>query len=270
MTPSRAARAATRSTAGPAATPCSDRAVVDSVHGGPIPQPAPGASDATIDDDDALAGGAGVDTVSGDFGSDVIFGDDEVAGFMPADGAMRRIGYTRPDLATWRGWCDAPATGDGDLLVGNAGNDVMLGGGGADQMDGDEGNDWACGGDGDDQVVGDVGDDELRGNADNDNLTGDDGHDVIFGGSGNDVAHGNGGGDEIFGDAGSDVLFGDDGDDIVVGDTGSVADGHPHGVATGTSVSTTKVLAMSAAVTRDSSTRWRDAALVRPRGAARR
>ncbi len=226
----------------------------DSVHGGPIPQPAAGASDATIDDDDALAGGIGPDTVSGDFGSDVIFGDDEVAGFMDADGSMRRIGYAKPDAATWRGWCDAPAVGDGDLLVGNAGNDIMLGGGGGDQMDGDEGDDWACGGDGADQVVGDSGDDELRGNADDDTLTGDDGHDVIFGGGGDDLANGNAGNDDIFGDEGSDVLFGDDGDDIVVGDTGSVTDGHPHGVATGTVVSPTKVMAMDAAVTRDSST----------------
>ena len=226
----------------------------DSVHGGPIPQPAPGASDATIDDDDALSGGAGVDTVSGDFGSDVMFGDDEPAGYMVADGSMRRIGDAKPDLSTWRGWCDTGATGDGDLMVGNAGNDIMHGGGGADQMDGDEGNDWACGVDGADQVVGDVGDDELRGNTENDTLTGNDGHDVIFGGFGDDVANGNAGGDDIFGDGGSDVLIGDDGDDIVVGDTGSVAGGHQHGVADGTSVSVAKVLAMNTAVTRNSST----------------
>ena len=225
----------------------------DTVSGGPIPQPAPGATDAAIDDDDALSGGTGVDTVSGDFGSDVMFGDDPIAGFMDPDASLRRIGYVRPDLGTWRGWCDAPAGGDGDLMVGNAGNDVMLGGGGADQLDGDEGDDWACGGDGDDQVVGGDGDDELRGNADDDLLTGDDGHDVIFGGSGDDVANGNDGDDDIFGDAGSDVLFGDEGDDIVVGDTGSVADGHGHGVADGSSISETKVVAMNAAVVRDSS-----------------
>ena len=226
----------------------------DSVHGGPIPQPAPGASDATIDDDDALSGGAGVDTVSGDFGSDVMFGDDEAAGFMVADGSMRRVSDAKPNLSTWRGWCDTAATGDGDLMVGNAGNDIMHGGGGADQMDGDEGNDWACGVDGADQVVGDFGDDELRGNTENDTLTGNDGHDVIFGGFGDDVANGNAGGDDIFGDGGSDVLIGEDGDDIVVGDTGSVAGGHQHGVADGSSVSVAKVLAMNTAVTRNSST----------------
>ena len=225
----------------------------DTVSGGPIPQPPAGATDTVIDDDDALSGGTGTDTVSGDFGSDVLFGDDPIAGFMEPDANLRRIGYVRPDLGTWRSWCDAPAGGDADLMVGNAGTDVMLGGGGADQLDGDEGNDWACGGDGDDQVVGGDGGDELRGNADNDRLTGDDGDDDIFGGSGHDVATGDDGNDDIFGDEGSDVLFGNEGDDIVVGDTGSVADGHGHGVAAGTSISVAKVGAMNAAVTRDSS-----------------
>ena len=226
----------------------------DVLHGGPIPLPAPGATNAEIDDDDALAGGVGSDTVSGDFGNDVLFGDDEVAGFMDADAAMRRLGDGAPDLATWRSWCDAPAAGDGDLLVGNAGDDVMLGQGGDDQLDGDDDDDWACGGSGEDQVVGGDGDDELRGNDDDDVLTGNDGHDVIFGGAGDDTANGNAGGDDIFGDAGSDLLFGDEGDDIVVGDTGSVTPGHVHGVDDGADVSTAKVEALDDAVVRNSST----------------
>ena len=226
----------------------------DVVHGGPIARPAPGATNAEINDDDALAGGSGADTVSGDFGNDVMFGDDAVAGFMDADASMRRLGYSAPDLANWRIWCDASAAGASDLMVGNAGDDVMLGQGGDDQLDGDEGNDRVCGGEGADQVVGDLGDDELRGNSDNDVLTGNDGHDVIFGGSGDDTANGNGGGDDIFGDAGSDLLFGDDGDDIVVGDTGSVTPGHTHGVNDGSNISPAKVGALDGAVVRNSST----------------
>jgi Ca2+-binding RTX toxin-like protein len=226
----------------------------DTVSGGPIPQPAPGASDAVIDDDDALSGGLGIDTVSGDFGSDVMFGDDPVGGFMDPDANLRRTGFIRPGLDEWRGWCDAPAGGDGDLMVGNAGNDIMFGGGGDDQMDGNEGDDWACGGEGADLVVGDVGDDELRGNAGDDVLRGDDGDDIVFGGTGDDTANGNDDDDVIFGDEGSDLLFGDDGDDIVVGDTGSVTPGHPHGVSDGANIDEAKVMAMDAAVVRDSTT----------------
>ena len=234
----------------------------DTVHGGPIPQPAADATDADIDDDDALSGGTGVDTVSGDFGSDVAFGDDAVAGFFDPDAAMRRIGYSKPDLSTWRGWCSsiggAEGAADADIVVGNAGNDFLLGGSGDDQIDGDEGDDRACGNGGRDLVVGDVGDDELRGDEHDDTLRGDDGHDLIHGGSGNDTANGNAGADDIFGDAGSDLLFGDEGDDVVVGDTGSIAAGHgptDHGVDDGFGdVSVARVQAISAAVTRDSST----------------
>jgi len=229
---------------------------IDSVHGGPIAQPDPGDTDIEIDDNDALSGGGGSDTVSGDFGSDVMFGDDPVAGFLDADSAMRRTGFSLPSATTWRGWCDAVATGDADIMVGNAGNDFMVGGGGDDQMDGNEGDDYVCGSDGADEVVGDVGDDELRGNGDDDVLQGNDGHDLIYGGSGNDIANGNDDNDDIFGDGGSDLLYGDDGDDIVVGDTGSVATHDSiadHGV-DGASIDEARVLAIHAAVTRDSST----------------
>lgn len=69
-------------------------------------------------------------------------------------------------------------TDQGDVLLGEAGNDYMFGRGGDDVLSGNAGNDRLLGGNGDDI---------LRGGAGNDMLVGDKGDDTLTGGSGTDT-----------------------------------------------------------------------------------
>ncbi|MFZ5557167.1 MAG: calcium-binding protein [Pseudomonadota bacterium] len=189
---------------------------------------------------DALLGGGGADTLVGGGGNDILVGDDERSFVQRSWGVSREV-IANGDATTYRytflnASVSTAADGDGDRLIGGAGEDWIFGG---------AGDDFADGGTDADVVFGDRGDDTLLGGSSNDVLVGDNstdslaaefhGADFLDGGDGDDILEGNQGSDALFGGAGNDQLFGDggddfagddyldgeDGDDILVGAAGS-------------------------------------------------
>ena len=78
------------------------------------------------------------------------------------------------------------------------GNDVLLAGTGNDTATGGQGSDLMSGGAGDDTLSGNSGVDVLAGNSGNDTLNGDNGDDALIDGLGSDVANGGSGNDWFF------------------------------------------------------------------------
>ncbi len=113
------------------------------------------------DDDDAIAGQAGIDVLLGFDGNDLIQGGDD-----------------RDVLGGGKGDDDLDGGDDIDVLDGSKGNDTLRGGNDIDDLNG---------GDGDDVLEGGEGYDSLNGGGGRDRLTGGDGIDVLIGGSGEDV-----------------------------------------------------------------------------------
>jgi Ca2+-binding RTX toxin-like protein len=143
----------------------------------------------------ALAGGAGNDTLQGLGGNDLLYG------------------YTGNDSL------DGGA--GNDVMGGAAGNDTMLGGDGDDQLNGGADNDSLSGGAGNDKIYAERGDDTVTGGAGTDTIYGWDGNDSINGNDDADYVTGDAGNDTIHGDAGNDTLWGSEGDDQVTGDDGN-------------------------------------------------
>jgi hypothetical protein len=136
-----------------------------------------------------VAGGGGVDNLSGSTGNDYIAGGD-----------------------------------DNDSLSGGSGDDVLHGGDGSDTVDGGQGDDRLVGGAGDDIMDGGQGNDILYGGTGNDLLDtglGDSqGADYIDGGPGNDRIHGGQGNDTLIGGQGDDIIDAQSGNDDVNPGTG--------------------------------------------------
>ena len=146
-------------------------------------------------------GGAGADTISGNFASNILRGN----------------------------------AGD-DILYGLNGNDILIGGTGSDYMDGGAGADRISYEDSPTEVQIDLsigkavggtatGDtlvsiERITGSAFDDSLRGNDQANTIFGGNGNDNIDGGAGVDILLGEAGDDILQGGAGGDFLYGDIG--------------------------------------------------
>ena len=153
---------------------------------------------------EGLAGSAFADSLSGDGGSNLLYGragNDTLSGM-----------------------------GGGDGLFGEAGDDTLDGGAGngdAAQYDNAPSGvtaslttNTATGGAGTDTFTPNT-IEHLVGSAFADSLTGDGGANDLWGRAGNDILSGQGGGDTLHGEAGNDSLLGDVGNDYLFGEAGS-------------------------------------------------
>ncbi|MCF6445567.1 Hint domain-containing protein [Nereida sp. MMG025] len=181
---------------------------------------------------DTLEGGAGNDSILGQFGDDSIDG---------GDGQDTISGGSGDDLI--KGGADADSiTGDDgdDQIFGESGNDSIAAGSGRDTVYGGLGSDTIRGNGGNDTLYGEADNDSIEGNVGNDYVDGGLGDDTLSGGMGSDTVVGGTGDDTLSGDAGDDTLTGGDGDDTFVytagdgqdvitdfnfGNTGALGDG---------------------------------------------
>jgi Ca2+-binding RTX toxin-like protein len=106
-----------------------------------------------------------------------------------------------------------------DLLYGGSGNDTINAGGGSDYVELGSGNDSIVAGAGGDTVFGGTGIDTIFGGGDDDSLYGEDGNDIIAGDGGSDTLFGGLGDDSLSGGVANDVLNGGDGNDTLQGGT---------------------------------------------------
>jgi Ca2+-binding RTX toxin-like protein len=134
-----------------------------------------------------LRGGAGNDTISGNFS-------------LAGDAGNDKLTFT--------------GTGSGSLFGGD-GADTLTGGPVQDDLSGGNGKDRITAGGGDDEIFGGPGDDVLNGLDGNDDLFGEDGNDELIGGLGNDTNIGGAGNDT------ADSLVARDGADSFSGGAGT-------------------------------------------------
>jgi len=181
---------------------------------------------------------SGVETIYGNYDTDLIYGNHGTDLLLGGD--QKDTIYGGQDDDTLSGGDDRDALfgnlGD-DLLFGGDGWDSLFGGSGADTVSSGLGRDAVYGGDGDDLLIntgddrlgddmfGGAGRDTLSGGAGLDLLTGGLGddqiyaggsHDNLYGGEGNDTLDGGGGNDRLYSGLGDDVLVGGDGVDRFV------------------------------------------------------
>ncbi|MBY5935535.1 M10 family metallopeptidase C-terminal domain-containing protein [Tateyamaria omphalii] len=198
----------------------------------PSEPPVPGDNiDGTPEDDGALTGTVGDDTISGFGGSDNIDagdGNDIVLGgigFDTVEGGDGNDSITGADgydtLSGGAGNDTLEGNNGFDLLNGGAGNDLLNGGLGLDTLNGDGGNDTLNGQSGFDTLDGGAGADLLNGNAGADSILGGSGNDTLNGGINNDTLSGGANDDRLNGGNGRDSLMGDGGDDVLRGNAGS-------------------------------------------------
>jgi Ca2+-binding RTX toxin-like protein len=144
-------------------------------------------------------GGAGVDTMTGGPGDDLLAGEYD-SDFLD--------GGEGDDFVVTDGPCDRAATtvpADFNEAQGGDGNDGLFGDRGIDELDGGSGADVLFGARGETGVTGDAGD-FLTGDAGDDVLVGHDGGDVLDGGDGADILTGGDGNDDVLGRGGDDRL----------------------------------------------------------------
>lgn len=171
-----------------------------------------------LNDDSALNGTGGDDSLTGTSNNDVINGfegDDIIFGKKGLDAIDGGVG----DDFLFGGE-------DNDYLFGKEGNDILDGGKGRDFLNGSVGDDllkggkdrdFLIGGDGQDTIKGGEDNDDLSGGADNDILRDTQGNNVFYGNDGNDLLFAGEGDDELYGDAGSDRLIANAGNDQLFG-----------------------------------------------------
>lgn len=182
----------------------------DEIHGGDGPV-------------DYLIGGSYNDTIYGDGGVDVVFGDHAVIDL--SETMPFKLQYAKTIEHACKGGDDTMFLGSGDdLAFGGALNDTIAGNAGQDIIFGDfgfynsslaypqyysfiessafTGDDVIDGGPGDDIIFGQEGDDVIEGGEGSDDISG--GHNVLYGMDG------------------SDTLSGGDGDDVIIGDNGEI------------------------------------------------
>ncbi|MGL5966508.1 MAG: retention module-containing protein [Kluyvera sp.] len=197
------------------------------------------------------------DTVHGNGGNDILFGDmvqfgdktgyaaiqEYVAGKLNIPVNQLEVSHIAQYITEHPAEFDqSQADGGKDVLFGGVGDDILYGGGGDDILVGGSGDDVLFGGKGDDILIGD-GFDSLIGMANHmntpvDQLTFDkvadyvtqhsdelgamgSGNDKLYGGEGNDILIGGGGNDLLNGGEGNDLLFGGTGNDILIGGKGN-------------------------------------------------
>ncbi|MFJ2973274.1 retention module-containing protein [Kluyvera sp. NPDC087067] len=197
------------------------------------------------------------DTVHGNGGNDILFGDmvqfgdktgyaaiqEYVAGKLNIPVSQLEVSHIAQYITEHPAEFDqSQADGGKDVLFGGVGDDILYGGGGDDILVGGSGDDVLFGGKGDDILIGD-GFDSLIGMANHmntpvDQLTFDkvadyvtqhsdelgamgSGNDKLYGGEGNDILIGGGGNDLLNGGEGNDLLFGGTGNDILIGGKGN-------------------------------------------------
>lgn len=199
---------------------------------------------------DSVAAGAGADWVEGGADADMLAGNagDDVLWADTSNGQTVTLAQ-----AITSGESGSGAAGQGDLLIGNAGNDTAIGAATADLLIGEAEGDVLVGGQGDDTIYGDgllgsvsadwsltrtqtttqtqqgpsfsialvqnnlsVGEANAEGSADT--IYGGAGADWVFAGEGDDYVEGGEGNDVVRGDGGSDILVGGAGNDWLFGD----------------------------------------------------
>ena len=194
-----------------------------------------------------INGGAGVDTIIGAQGLNIIFGD---TGVIRVDEETDEQGKKVHRFVA-EAKVDANKAG-GDIILGGSDRDIIFGGAGDDQIDGGKGDDYIIGDGGtwsvaiDEEFVSAISDDEKNNmtpeeyalrvlhnaRTENDLLTDtalvahteislSDGGDTLIGGEGNDEIHGGGGDDHIDGGAGNDLIHGGKGHDRILGGSGN-------------------------------------------------
>lgn len=150
--------------------------------------------------DDWLFGDAGVNTIHGGDGHDIIKSKGGADFLYGDDGNDRIVGDTEDDHL-WGGKGD-------DIVVGARGDDTMYGDEGADRIYGYLGHDTIYGGDGDDRLFSHNGNDFIDGGKGSDLIVGGDHNDTLFGGDDKDYLYGDDGIDSINGGKGDDILYG--------------------------------------------------------------
>jgi len=190
---------------------------------------------------DAVAGGAGNDTIDGGAdsdpnlvggpGNDSITGGDGDEGFIAGGPGDDTLSGGAGNDSLWgecNGGCGVgPSTGN-DTITGGDGNDDLHGEQGNDSLDAGAGNDDAYGGQGNDTIVAGDGDDYVQGATGDDTIDGGAGDDYLAGECDGGCGSGSPGNDTINGGDGSDNVHGEQGNDTVsggAGDDGSVAGG---------------------------------------------
>jgi Ca2+-binding RTX toxin-like protein len=184
---------------------------------------------------DTITGGASVDFLKGEGGSDNISGGDNPASVNVPD--LRGIDTV---ISPFNAYGDIPRGNAREVIDGGDGNNTLKGEGGDDyvyaagvgenNVEGGWGNDLIRTGDGKDTIYGNWGNDTIfAGNGDN-KVYGGDGADSITTGTGADYVEGNegddtistdGGADKVYGGSGNDNISTGDGDDWINGGSGA-------------------------------------------------
>jgi Ca2+-binding RTX toxin-like protein len=129
----------------------------------------------------AVRGGAGIDTLRGDFSAvSGSSGIDLNPGNPNLIGQLLYPNFARTEMESIER-LDVIGTAQADRILGASLGDTIQGGGG---------NDGLVGNGGDDQISGGLGNDSISGDAGNDSLSGGDGNDTLFGGEGVDTLDG--------------------------------------------------------------------------------
>ncbi|SNY80351.1 Ig-like domain-containing protein, partial [Enterobacter sp. CC120223-11] len=212
---------------------------------------------------EAILGGDNVqmagaqDTVHGNAGNDILFGDMVLFGGSSGFDAMKayvadKLGVDASKLGVSHisqyiaehpeEFDQSQNDGGKDVLFGGLGDDILYGGGGSDLLVGGSGDDLLFGGKGDDILLGDgyesasklaeamnttVGKLTFEGVSDfisqNSDVLGGlgSGNDKLYGGEGKDLLIGGGGHDLLNGGDGNDLLFGGTGNDVLIGGKGN-------------------------------------------------
>lgn len=206
----------------------------------------------TMDNNHAVVikGGAGVDTIIGAHGLNIIFGDE---GVLRVDDEKDENGIHQEYRLVAESNIDAHKAG-GDIILGGSSRDIIFGGAGDDQIDGGSGEDYIFGDAGSWSIRADVeetlnsmSEDEKKNLAPNEfawmalsniaksnaiatnkkdirisrtEIGLDGGNDTLIGGDDDDEIHGGIGDDHIDGGAGKDIIYGEKGHDRILGGSG--------------------------------------------------
>ena len=206
---------------------------------------------------DAIQMAGAQDTVHGNAGNDILFGDmvqfgsdtgyssikEYVASQLGVDASQLDVSHISQYITEHPEEFDqSQVDGGKDVLFGGEGNDIIYGGGGDDILVGGSGDDVLFGGSGDDILIGDgfnsaaelasqmgtTADkltfdsvaDYVSENAEELGALGT-GNDILHGGEGSDILVGGGGDDILNGGLGDDMLYGGTGNDVLTGGAGN-------------------------------------------------